>query len=71
MTEQKTIEINGREYDVDSLSDKAKVLVQMIMTIDAEMGVFRRRLDIYQTARNLYVSELKKELPESEEQVTH
>ncbi len=61
MSEQK-ITINGREYDLASLSDNAKAQLMSLRTVDAEIVRLQTRIAIFQTARNAYATALQAEL---------
>ena len=54
--------LDGKQYQLDSLSDAAKAQVQNVRVVDAEIQRVQNILAIYQTARNGYLSALKKEL---------
>ena len=57
-----TLVFDGKEYQIDSLSDAAKAQVQNINFIDSEVLRLQNSVTIYQTARRIYLSALKKEL---------
>ena len=58
-----TINIDNKEYDLDSLSDEAKSQLQMIQICDQEIGRLNAQLAIAQTARMAYSKALQAALP--------
>ncbi|MEA2120070.1 DUF6447 family protein [Halovibrio sp. HP20-50] len=64
--EQKTITIDGTEYNVADLSDNAKAQVTNLRVTDAEIEKLKQQLAIYQTARTAYARALSDELPKKE-----
>ena len=61
--EQKgTISVDGKEYDTASLTDSAKNIIANVQFADQEMARLRMRSNAIQTARQAYVTALKKEL---------
>lgn len=59
------VTIDGKEYDLDTLSDAAKSQLGNIQITDQEITRLQQRLAIAQTARQAYARALKGELPES------
>ena len=59
----KNITIDGRDYDIESLSDAAKSELQMIQICDHELTRLNTKLAIFQTARLAYVKALQANLP--------
>jgi hypothetical protein len=65
MSEAATIvTIQGVNYDLNSLSQEAKVYLAQISAIDTEIQRLNARKAIYETARNTYFSHLVAQLPE-------
>ena len=60
------IEIDGVEYELDSLSDDAKAQLQSMQLTDQMIAQTQQKLAILQTARNAYAVTLR-ELLESEQ----
>jgi len=61
--EQKnTLTVDGKEYDTNTLSDQAKNIVRNIQFSDQEITRNQLGLNALQTARQAYVTALKKEL---------
>ena len=54
--------IDGVEYDLDKLSEEAKAQIVSIQFVDAELARLNAQAAAYQTARNGYANELKKQL---------
>ena len=57
------VTIDGKEYDLESLSDAAKSHLNSIQIADQKMAQLRTDLAMVQTARNTYAEALKTELP--------
>ena len=68
MANAKTIDIDGKSYDVDSLSDEAKSQLGNIQAVDLEMKRLDQQKAIAQTARNAYARALQEELAKVEPQ---
>lgn len=58
-----TVNIQGVNYDLASLSQEARVFLSQINLIDQELQRLTARKAIYETARNTYVSHLLAHLP--------
>ena len=58
-----TIKIDDKEYDLDALSDEAKVQVANLQVTDGEIQRLNIQLAIAQTARIAYANALNVELP--------
>lgn len=58
------ITIDGTEYELDNLSDKAKAELVSIQTVDTKLQALNIDMAIYQTARNAYANALQAQLPE-------
>ena len=58
-----TVNIQGVNYDLASLSQEAKLYLNQIAMIDAEIQCLNARKAIYETARNTYFSHLVAQLP--------
>lgn len=57
-----TITIDGKEYEFESLSDKAKGQLTSMQFIDGELARLQAQAAVLQTARIAYSKELQKEL---------
>lgn len=57
------ITIDGKEYDLDALSDAARSQLTNIQVTDQEIARLQQRLAIAQTARQAYARALQSELP--------
>jgi hypothetical protein len=64
MAEEKknTITVDGKEYDATTLSDQAKNIIRSVQFADQEIVRQQMGLNVLQTARQAYVTALKKEL---------
>jgi hypothetical protein len=51
-----TVTIDGKEYDLESLSDAAKAQMQSIQVVDRNIADAQAELSILQTARNAYAN---------------
>lgn len=60
---QPKVTINGTEYAVDSLSDKAKAQIASIRTCEQKLRQLQQEAALLQTARNAYANALQSELP--------
>lgn len=58
MTDIPTLTLNGKDYDVNQLSEAARAQVVNIQVVDSEINRLQQQLAICQTARNAYVSAL-------------
>lgn len=54
--------IDDVEYDFDSLSDKAKILVQHVADLDRKMASAKFNLDQLQVGKDAFFAMLKEEL---------
>lgn len=53
------ITIDGKEYDVDTLSNEVKAQLTSMQVVDQKIVEAKQQLAILQTARNAYGSDLK------------
>lgn len=60
-----TVTIEGKEYDIDSLSQEAKTQLGNIQAVDRKLSDLQQEAAILQTARNAYAAALKAQLPDS------
>jgi len=60
---EQTITIDGREYDINGLSDVAKSQVANIRYVDREIEQAKNQMAVLQAARQFYAGLLSKELP--------
>lgn len=58
-----TIFIDGKEYDLDTLSDAAKGQLASLQFVDRELERLRAQAAVLQTARNTYANALTAALP--------
>ena len=56
------VNIDGREYDVDALSDNVKAQLVSLQFVDAEIQRLQGHLAAMQTARNAYAQAVNQEL---------
>lgn len=64
--DKRSITIDGQEYDLTALSEKARQQVLNLRVTDQEIERLNQRLAIAQTARTAYANALKAELPKLE-----
>jgi cell division protein ZapA (FtsZ GTPase activity inhibitor) len=57
-----TLTVDGKEYDTATLSDNAKSIISNVQYVDQELNRLRMQNAALQTARQAYVTALKKEL---------
>ena len=57
-----TLTLNGKEYNIDDLSDEAKNIANNIVFADAKLNQLRNEAALIQTARNAYVQALTNEI---------
>lgn len=64
MAEEKkpTLTVDGKEYDPATISDNAKNIIANVQFADQELARLRMQNAAIQTARQAYVTALKKEL---------
>ena len=60
-----TITIDGTEYNLSDLSDKAKAQLTNLRVTDQEIARLKQQIAIVQTARSSYANTLKEELPKT------
>jgi hypothetical protein len=56
------ITIDGKVYDLDTLSEDAKAQIGSIQAVDLKLNELKRDTAFVMTARNAYVQALKKSL---------
>ena len=64
-----TVNIDGKEYEIDSLSDKAKLLLDHCIDLDRKMASMNFQRDQIQVGKDAFFGMLKTELevkPEEE-----
>ena len=57
-----SITIDGKDYEVDDLSDKAKQQLASLQFVQSELNKLNGQVAVYKTAQAAYSSELKKVL---------
>lgn len=57
-----TLNIDGKEYDTEQLSEAARGQVASIQLVDQKLAQLQQEAAILQTARNAYVQALQAEL---------
>jgi hypothetical protein len=57
-----TIKIDGKDFEVDALSDSAKQQLANVRAADREIARLQTQLALAQTARNAYANAAKSEL---------
>ena len=56
------ITVDGIEYNTEDLSDNGKAQLASLQFLEVQMTKIKNEIAVYQTAKNTYVSALKKEL---------
>lgn len=64
-----TLTVEGKQYDIEALSDEAKALTSSISMVDGKIAQLQAEVAIMQTARNAYVQQLMSSLNSSVEPV--
>jgi hypothetical protein len=64
----RTLTLNGKEYNIDELSDEAKQLANNVVFADAKLNQLQNEAAVIQTGRSAYVQALTKLLEEPTEQ---
>ncbi|MDZ7853749.1 MAG: DUF6447 family protein [Halomonas sp.] len=68
---ERTVTIDGKEYQLDSLSEKAKKQLVNLRITDEEIQRLNHQLSIAQTARSAYANALKQEIEGVGEATAH
>jgi len=66
MTEKRKITIDGKEFDVESLSEDARRQIVSLRLADQRIAQLQQDLAFVQTARNAYAKALAAKLPEEQ-----
>jgi hypothetical protein len=61
-----SINIDGKEYQLEDLSDNAKAQLESMQLTDQKIAQLQADIAMVQTARNAYAKALKAELPADE-----
>ena len=61
-TTMTTITIDGKEYEYETLSDKAKAQLTSMQFVDNELARLQAQASVLQTARMAYSKEVQNEL---------
>lgn len=59
-----TIDIDGKQYDLDTLPPEAKVQLQSMQFVDSELQRLQANAAVLQTARIAYSKALQEALPQ-------
>lgn len=70
MAEKQKVTIDGKEYELDSLSEEAKNQLVNLRMADQRLVHLRADLAMTQTARNVYARALSESLPKAETEET-
>ncbi|MBA5688971.1 hypothetical protein H3H39_18180 [Duganella sp. LX47W] len=65
MSNIETVQIDGKQYNLNALSDEARQQLSMVRAADQRLVELQRDLAFIQTARSAYISALTKLLPEA------
>lgn len=58
------VTINDKQFDLNSLSEKAKKQLNNIRMVDLKLEEATNQMAVLRAARRYYTSELEKEMPE-------
>jgi cell division protein ZapA (FtsZ GTPase activity inhibitor) len=61
-----TITIDGKQYDIETMSDKAKAQLASIQFVDRKISELKAEVAAFQTARNGYARALSELLDKTE-----
>jgi hypothetical protein len=61
-----TLTINGKDYDLDGISEIAKAQLASLQFADAEIQRLNAKLAVFNTARNAYLKDLLAELAQGD-----
>lgn len=67
MTQDKTISMNGKDYDMDQVSEKAQYLVSQLKDLQTQATQLRGRLDQVDVCTRGFTQLLEAELESPEE----
>ena len=59
----RTIEVDGKKYDVDSLSADAQTALAVIGELNGKISGFRKEAHFLEVTRSAYESQLSRQLP--------
>jgi TPP-dependent trihydroxycyclohexane-1,2-dione (THcHDO) dehydratase len=59
----RTIEVDGKKYDVDSLSADARTAVVVIEELNGKINGFRKEAHFLEVTRGAYEGQLSRQLP--------
>ena len=62
MTEDKTITMNGKDYDIDQISEKARYLVDQLKDLQSQSMQLKARLDQVEVCSSGFTQLLEQEL---------
>lgn len=65
-----TITIDGKNYDLESLSSEAHAQISSLKAVDQELNYLQSKIAMTQTARNAYAKSLAQKLPETASRVS-
>lgn len=65
-TQKKKVNIDGKEYDLESLSDQAKNMVGFIQRLDQEAAEMKFQLDKAGLAKKQAIIDLKQEVDKAD-----
>jgi len=60
------VNVDGLEYNTEDFSDNAKAQFASLQFLEAQMKKIQAEIAVYKTARHTYLTELKKELEQTE-----
>ena len=63
-----SVKIDGKDYDIEALSDKSKAQLASIKFVDAELGRLQAQIAALQTARIAYSRAFKETLENGSDQ---
>ncbi len=61
-----TLTFNGKEYEIDALTENAKGQLASVQFVEAELQRLKSQTAVLNTARNAYMRELQSELDQQD-----
>ena len=63
MSDNNTVTVDGNSYNLESLTEDGKALVESLRFVEQELVQAQARIAVFNTAKSTYLTLLKKELP--------
>ena len=63
MIDNNTVTVDGNSYNLESLTEDGKALVESLRFVEQELVQAQAHIAVFNTAKSTYLTLLKKELP--------